>query len=94
MILIAELTVLFLVQSAWCVYYASRYRWRSTPLGPVWLTKGTLLAVLWPLLVVNEVVGMPRWVWVVLIGPGLIAATTAWLVVTVRVRRAVRMPLP
>lgn len=88
MILIVELAVLALVQTAWCCYYATRYAWRTTPLGPVWLAKGGLLAALWPLLAVNELVGMPHWVWVALIGPALIAATAAWLVVTVRVRRA------
>lgn len=87
MILLVELAALWLIQSAWCVYYATRYRWRSTSLGPVWLAKGSLLAVLWPLLAVNQVVHIPSWVWSVLIAPLLIAATGAWLVVTVRVRR-------
>lgn len=92
MTLIVELAALWLLQSAWCVYYATRYRWRTTPLGPVWLAKGSLLALLWPLLVVNEVVGVPHWVWTALIGPALVAATAAWLFVTVRVDRGVRRP--
>lgn len=93
MILIGELALLWSLQTAWCLYYALRYRWRATPLGPVWLAKGSLLALLWPLLAVNEVVHVPGWVWTVCIGPALIAATGAWLLVTILVdrrRRALR----
>ena len=87
MILLAELAALWLIQSAWCIYYVTRYRWRATALGPVWLAKGSLLALLWPLLAVNQIVHIPSWVWTAIIGPSLIAATLAWLLVTVQVRR-------
>lgn len=90
MTLIIELGLLWLIQSAWCIYYALRYPWRTTRLGPVWLAKGSLLAIVWPLLAVNQVAHLPEWVWTVLIAPALIVATTAWLVVTVRVDRAAR----
>ena len=88
--LLLELVALWLVQSAWCIYYATRYRWRATSLGPVWLAKGSLLSLLWPLLALNQIVHLPTWVWTLLIGPALIAATLAWLVVTVHVDRARR----
>lgn len=92
MTMMLELVALWLIQSAWCVYYATRYRWRSTRLGPVWLAKGSLLALLWPLLAVNQIVHLPEWVWTLLIAPGLLAATSAWLIVTILVDRAVRRP--
>lgn len=92
MTLLFELAALWLLQSAWCVYYALRYRWRSTRLGPVWLAKGSLLALLWPLLAVNQIAHLPEWVWTACIAPALIAATGAWLVVTVHVDRAARKP--
>lgn len=87
-LLFAELSVLAALQISWVLYYGLRYRWRSTRLGPVWLAKGGLLAVVWPLLAVNEVVHLPTWVWSVVIAPGLIAVTAAWLIVTVHVRRS------
>lgn len=90
MILIIELGLLWLIQSAWCVYYATRYRWRTTRLGPVWLAKGSILAILWPLLAVNQVVHLPGWVWTCAIAPALLAATSAWLIVTVHVDLAAR----
>lgn len=86
-LLLAWLVALAIVQNAWCAYYSFRFRWWETPLGPVWLAKGSVLAMLWPLLVVNEFWRVPDWVWTLIIGPLLTAATVAWLVVTVRVRR-------
>ena len=86
-LLLLWLVLLTVIQWAWCIYYAVSYRWRATPLGPVWLAKGVMLAILWPLLVVNEAVHIPTWVWSLLVGPGLVAATSAWLWVTVRVHR-------
>lgn len=86
-LLLFWLVALTVVQWAWCLFYGTRYRWRSTPLGPVWLSKGTMLAVLWPLLLVNQAWHVPTWVWSLLIGPGLTATTVAWLWVTVRVHR-------
>lgn len=89
-LLIVELVVLSVLQIAWGVYYGLRYRWRQTPLGPVWLAKGGVLAMLWPLLVVNEFARVPTWVWSWVIGPLLILATGRWLWVTVRVRQRPR----
>ena len=84
MMLLIELAVLTILQAAWWVYYARNYRWRDTALGPVWLAKGGMLALLWPALIVNEVSHLPAWVWTAILGPGLIAATAWWLAVTVR----------
>lgn len=86
-LMLAWLVTLTVVQLAWCTYYGLSYRWRATPLGPVWLAKGSMLALLWPLLILNEAVRVPLWVWSLLIGPGLTAATIAWLWVTVHVHR-------
>ena len=83
-LLILELVILAGLQATWWVYYNRAYRWQDTPLGPVWLAKGGLLALLWPLLAVNEFWSVPTWVWTLILGPGLIAATAWWLVVTVR----------
>ena len=84
MILAIELVVLSALQIAWWVYYERTYAWRDTPLGPVWLAKGGLLALLWPALAINEFLDLPDWVWTLILGPGLIAATAWWLAVTVR----------
>jgi hypothetical protein len=89
--LLVWLVLLAVLQWSWCIYYGFLYRWRATSLGPVWLAKGSMLAVLWPLLVVNEAWHVPTWVWSLLVGPGLVGATAAWLWVTVHVRH--RHPL-
>ena len=89
-LLLVWLAALTVAQWSWCLYYGLRFRWRATSLGPVWLAKGSMLAVLWPLLIVNQAAHIPAWVWSLLVGPGLAAATVAWLVVTVRVDREKR----
>lgn len=84
------LALLTLLQVTWCVYYATRYDWRATPLGPVWLAKGSALAVLWPLLAVNQIADIHDLVWGVVLGPLLAATTGAWLFVTVRTKHRPR----
>lgn len=87
------LAVLSVAQVSWCLFYASAYDWRSTPLGPVWLAKGSALGVLWPTLLANQFVEVPDVAWV-LIGGALSVGTVAWLVVTVRVWRNRRANQP
>ena len=84
MLLLIELVTLAVLQVAWWVYYVRKYRWHETRLGPVWLAKGGMFALLWTALIVDNTVGIPDWVWTLILGPGLIAATAWWLVVTVR----------
>lgn len=89
LLLIFWLVTLTVVQAGWAIYYSTHYVWRDTPLGPVWLAKGSMFAVTWMLLLLNEHpdFDVPTWVWAYIVGPPMTAATVAWLVVTVRVRR-------
>lgn len=93
-VIAVALVVVWALQSTWCIYYSSAYQWRDTPLGPVWLAKGSVLALLWLLLGIDQVVNVPNWVFAYIIGPLLIATTARWLAVTVKVRRRTRTVTP
>lgn len=81
------LLVVWILQSAWCIYYSQVYKWRRTPLGSVWLAKGSVLALLWLALGLDQTLDVPDWVFGFVIGPLLIATTARWLYVTVMVAR-------
>lgn len=88
-LIFVDLVVLWAIQTVWCLYYGLRYDWRSTPLGSVWLTKGSALAILWALLAVDQVSNVPDIIFAAFTGPVLLFASARWLWVTVRVRREV-----
>ncbi|NUR07700.1 MAG: hypothetical protein HOQ45_11915 [Nocardioidaceae bacterium] len=89
MLLVIELLVLAVVQTAWLVVYQRAFGGAS-PLAPVWISKGFVLVLLWLLLAANEVTRIPGLVWVLGIGPLLIIVNVAWLVATLRIARHLR----
>lgn len=89
------LAVLSVEQTAWCLVYALRSPWRETSLGPVWLLKGSALALTWVTFLYDVLVAdVPDWVWAWFNGPLLVAGTTWWLVVTLRVQSSDRTDEP
>jgi hypothetical protein len=86
MIVTLLLLALAILQTAWCLVYGTG-PWRATRLGWVWLLKGSLIALVWWLLWYDRRYhDVPDVVWVAL-GVGLLVATSAWLVATIRARR-------
>ena len=78
------LTALLILQAVWFTVYVTS-AWRSTPFGWVWLLKGGCLAVLWALLLADQIVEVPN-AWFAVLGVLLVAATGAWTWVTVKAR--------
>lgn len=83
------LGVLAALQTAWFLVYVTG-PWRDTRLGWVWLLKGSLLAIMWWLLFVNQHHDVPDLAWKAL-AVAMVVATAAWLVATIRVRLGANM---
>ena len=80
--IIGALAALLALQVTWLVAYLTT-DWRSTPLGGVWLAKGSGLAALWLLLLADQIGNVPDH-WFAVLGVLLVAATGAWTWVTVK----------
>lgn len=72
-------------QTAWCLVYGFG-PWRATPIGWVWLFKGSCLAVMLNLLAVERFRDLPDALWVV-VAVAFVTAIYVWLATTWAARR-------